>query len=176
MPEPAPTKATAVGFVTTRWSWVDHLRSGDEPQRLLARAQLSNAYWPAVYAHLRRRGYSSEDAADITQSFFADVVLGRDLLESARRERGRLRAIVLTALKRYCIDGMRRKAARGGTPLSLTPEILEREDQMITDAGDPDTAFDRRWAAIAVGEALARCEAHCVAGNKERHWRAFEAR
>jgi hypothetical protein len=44
-------------------------------------------YWPPLYAFLRHRGYSSADAQDLVQGFFA-FLLAEKTLSRADRERG----------------------------------------------------------------------------------------
>ena len=88
--------------------------------------ELLRRYWSPVYAFLRRRGWSRAEAEDLTQEFLADVVLQRDLIGRADRERGRFRTFLLAALRHFAIDARRRRAAReppGGT--ALLPEDPE---------------------------------------------------
>ena len=35
---------------------------------------LCQTYWPPLYAYVRRRGNSPEDAQDLTQAFFAHLL------------------------------------------------------------------------------------------------------
>jgi DNA-directed RNA polymerase specialized sigma24 family protein len=42
-----------------------------------ALADFCQSYWPPLYAFLRHRGYSSNDAQDLTQAFFAKLVLAQ---------------------------------------------------------------------------------------------------
>ena len=39
-----------------------------------ALAELCNLYWYPLYAFVRRRGHSPEDAQDLTQGFFLDLL------------------------------------------------------------------------------------------------------
>ncbi len=70
---------TGTPFRTTCWSAVARARSGDDAARKAALGELIEAYWPPVYAYLRARGMKREAAAELTQAFFADVVLARGL-------------------------------------------------------------------------------------------------
>jgi len=66
-------------FPVTRWSLV--VAAGD-PQRKEARSALVSLcehYWYPLYAYLRRRGYPSYEAQDLTQDFFVRVLEGRYL-------------------------------------------------------------------------------------------------
>jgi hypothetical protein len=171
-PEPSPA------FDTTAWTLLAQLHCGDAAAREAAERAIVNRYWPAVYAAVRAMGSSADQAAETTQAFFADVVIGRRLLEAADQSRGRLRSLLRTALKRYRIDMARREAVRDGGRL-VPLEKFEREEQQLTrviQGADPDSAFDRRWAAAVLEEALVRTERHFRQTGRERHWLIFEAR
>ncbi len=142
-------------------------------------------YWPAVYAYLRRQAIRPEEAGETTQAFFVNVVLTRELFESAEQGRGRLRTLMCTALQRYLVDQRRRESVRqrgAGWALveSMTgdEEGRRREEELLRGGapGPAEAAFERRWALAQVEEALRRCREHFEGMGKERHWRAFEAR
>src|SRR5881296_3352252 len=85
-------------FQTTHWSVV--LAAGD-PQAPGAREaleRLCRAYWYPLYAYVRRRGYTPEDAQDLTQSFFARL-LERRSIQGVEREKGKFRSFLLASLK-----------------------------------------------------------------------------
>ena len=134
-------------------------------------------YWPPVYAYLRRKRHRPEEAAEITQAFFSDVVMTRDLAGKADPERGRLRSYLLTALDRYLIDRSRRDGARG-VAIPIDQGALEREEDRLLRAEPTDESheFDRRWAFGMLDEAMRRCERHYRNGDKAGHWTLFEAR
>src|SRR5689334_18402464 len=136
---------TGTPFRTTCWSAVARARSGDEAERRAALGELIEAYWPPVYAYLRARGVGREAAAEMTQAFFADVVLKRGIFEQAEEGKGRLRSFLLAAVQRYAVDVHRRGEARGNGRL-VPVERLEREDALVDGEGSAERAFDRRWA------------------------------
>lgn len=171
---------THAGFRSTRWSLVDGLAADDLAVRERAIGELADAYWPPVYAWFRRRGLKRDEAAERTQGFFTDVVLGRELLAQASHERGRLRTLVLSALQRYDIDLHRRREARKSS-LHVPVEQIEREESLLAgrvaaEQGGPDEAFADRWDLAALENALREAEDHFVATGKAGHWRAFELR
>ncbi len=166
---------TDAGFRTTRWTLLGRL--SDPVQRAAAMDTLVRTYWPAVYASLRRSGRPREDAAELTQAFFSEVVLGRALLNTADPTRGRLRSLILTALNRFAVDQHRRRTAdpaRNGPALA----DLDLEEAIFgaAPASDPDAAFDRRWALVLFNQALERTERHFRESGKARNWEAFAAR
>jgi RNA polymerase sigma-70 factor (ECF subfamily) len=167
-------------FLHTRWSLIHGLRSDRVGERAEAGEKLIASYWPAVYAFLRRRGVKREDASEITQAFFVDVVLTRDLFQSADRGRGKLRTLMLTALGRYMVDRHRRNSAacRQGILAPIPGDGTLHEEAMLESAASlpADIMFERRWALAQVEEAVRRCREYFVRVGKERHWAAFELR
>ena len=101
------TSVTAIGgnahhgraFTTTHWSVVLQAQ-GESPAAQAALEKLCRAYWWPLYGYVRRQGYSPEEAQDLTQSFFAQLLERRDL-DAVRKEKGRLRSFFLASLKNF---------------------------------------------------------------------------
>jgi len=91
-------------FLTTHWSLIEAVGASDDDRRKALLGLLLNRYWKPVYCYLRRKGYNNEDAKDLTQGFFQEVVLGRKVIEKADRSKGRFRTFLLTALDNYVIN------------------------------------------------------------------------
>ncbi len=113
-----------------------------------------------LYSYVRRRGYSSEDAQDLTQAFLTRFLDKQDVRD-ARQERGRFRSFLLTSLKHFLLnDAQHRRAQKrggGATPLSLEFETAERRYLLEpVDTRTPETIFDRRWALTVLDRALQR--------------------
>jgi RNA polymerase sigma factor (sigma-70 family) len=148
-------------FATTRWSIVC-AAGRDDPAARDALATLCESYWYPLYAFLRRRGCTREEAEDITQSFLAHL-LERGWVRRADRDRGRFRTFLLTALTRFLANerGKQRTAKRGGgrQPLSIDFDAGENRYQLEpADEQTPDRLFERRWAMTVLERALARLE------------------
>ena len=163
-------------FVTTHWSMVVAAGGQLSQQQSAALEGLCRAYWYPLYAYIRRAGHSSEDAKDLTQSFFAHL-LAKNALCLADRERGRFRTFLLAALKHYLIDEHRRGTAlkRGaGEPL-LSLENQHGEERYRFEPADPvspDVLYDRGWAKAVLAQALLRLrEEHA----SSKHGPGFEA-
>ena len=167
---------THAKFATTSWTLVAALQDEDHPGHDEALEALASRYWPPVYASVRRMGRNRQDAADLTQAFFADVVLGRRLFDHAEAKRGKLRTLLLTALKRFMIDEHRRRKCRPDEGC-LSLDALEREERFLAREPevDPEEAFERRLAMVQLEEALRRCERSLVDGGLDKHWAAFDA-
>lgn len=171
---------TRLGFDPTRWTWVEALHAPEESTRANAAEALAKQYWPPVYAHLRSQGRSVDEATELTQAFFTDVVIGRKLLERADATRFRLRTLLLHALRKFLIDKHRRQQA-DPTRQALSLHHLKLEESInagLRDnatSNDPGGMFDRRWAIVVLHEALSRCEQHLKAHGHERRWSLFDA-
>ena len=96
-------------FGETRWTLVLTAADRDSPTAEEALAKLCEDYWRPLYAFLRRRGYKTEDAEDLVQTFI-ELLLKKNFLEQADRSRGRFRTFLLSALGHFLSN--QAKAAR----------------------------------------------------------------
>src|SRR5437667_8968058 len=90
-------------FVTTHWSAVLSAGRSDTSGAQQALEHLCQTYWHPLYAFVRRRGYSPEDAQDLTQGFFAHL-LERNAVSSVSRDKGRFRSFLLASLNHFLSD------------------------------------------------------------------------
>jgi DNA-directed RNA polymerase specialized sigma24 family protein len=106
-------------FVTTHWSVVLTAGQTNTTSAHDALAKLCQSYWYPLYAYVRRRGYSPQDAEDLTQEFFARF-LEQNWVERADREKGRFRTFLLSAMSYFLSnewDKARAQKRGGGVPL-----------------------------------------------------------
>ena len=158
-------------FPATRWSVVERAAAGSETERAAALADLCRAYWFPVYAYLRRCGESPHDAEDLTQGFFG-MFLRRGDFARADPERGRLRTLLLTALRHYVRDERERagRIKRGGERVVSISEDAEARFLSVADPGAAaDAQFDRHWAMQVLGRAMERLESG-QAGDRRRQF------
>jgi RNA polymerase sigma-70 factor (ECF subfamily) len=159
--ETVPPQRSA--FVTTHWSVVLTAGRSDTMRAQDALAKLCQAYWFPLYAYVRRRGHSVEDAQDLTQEFFARV-LEHQWIARADQAKGRFRTFLLTALERFLANEWDKARAlkRGGghpcVPLQLdTAET--RYGVEPTHDRTPEQAFEHRWALTLLEEVVKQLEA-----------------
>jgi RNA polymerase sigma-70 factor (ECF subfamily) len=134
-----------------------------EPVALSARealAALCEAYWYPLYAFVRRRGFRPDEAADLTQSFFASL-LERGSLGDADQSRGRFRNFLLGALDHFLANEWRREQAqkRGGGQVLLPLDFEAGEQRYLREpVGEltPEREFERRWALALLDQVLGR--------------------
>ena len=95
----APVNPRAV-FATTHWSVVLTAAPNDTTRSRMAMARLCQTYWYPLYAYVRRRGHSAQDAQDLTQSFFLHLLEQR-WVGRADPERGRFRSFILATINHF---------------------------------------------------------------------------
>src|SRR5437773_9712199 len=129
-----------VAFTTTHWSVVLEAQ-GESPAAQEALEKLCRTYWRPIFAFLRRQGHSPEEAEDITQGFFAQL-LERRKFSAIRKEKGRLRSFLLGALKYFVADEQRRAMAikRGKGQRLIPLEELRDDERIELEPADPVTA------------------------------------
>ena len=142
-------------------------RAGDSRAAL---EKLCAAYWPPVYAWVRREGHGHEAAQDLTQEFFAQL-LGYESLASAAPEKGRFRSFLLGSLKHFLINDWhranRQKRGGGKLPFSLDAmESFQREAVEPRDGDSPERLFERRWAETLLARANQRLRREYEAANQ----------
>jgi RNA polymerase sigma factor (sigma-70 family) len=149
-------------FATTHWTVVLAAGRSSTPQSAHALEELCRAYWFPLYVYVRRRGYSKEDAEDLTQAFFT-TLLEKNHLASLNSERGRFRAFLLASLKHFLANEWDKSQCQkrgGGTPhLSLDWQTADTKFQVAaTNEPEPDQAFDREWAQTLLAKVIGRLE------------------
>ena len=164
-----PAQSDAVAFATTHWSVVLTAQSRS-PAADEALEKLCRTYWWPLYGYVRRQGYNSEEAQDLTQGFFALLIERRDF-DAVRQEKGRLRSYLLTSLKHFLAKARRHELAiKRGEGRALVPldELLAREraDLEPADTLSAERIYERRWALALLERALGRLEEeYRVAGD-----------
>ena len=165
-------------FMTTRWSIVLSCSDSatDEQKAQAALAELCKIYWRPVFAFVCRKGHSVPDAQDLTQEFFGKVIKGR-LIQSADRNKGRFRSLLLKTLQRFLHDqGDKRQARKRGGDLRFVswddwmteaPSHFSIPEQE-SDNWSPERIFDVRWAATVVERALRRLGDECEKHGRRR--------
>jgi RNA polymerase sigma-70 factor (ECF subfamily) len=169
-----PRRAGRGRFPATRWSLVLETLKDGSPAADEALARLYETYRYPLYAFLRGRGHSVEEAQDLTQAFFA-FLLEKRLLHHADPQRGRLRSFLLTALKNFTANEHARQKAviRGGRAvvLSLDADAAEQRYRLEPATDEtPDKVFDRQWALTLLEGVMARLRSEAAAGGKDKQY------
>jgi DNA-directed RNA polymerase specialized sigma24 family protein len=164
MSDNRPDSQMLCRFPTTQWSRVVTASSRDALEAREALSGLCGAYWYPIYAYIRHRRYTAEQARDLTQDFFA-YVLERDMFAKADPARGRFRAFLRTVCARQLAARRDHEnaAKRGGgrSMVSIDPCDAERRYTLEPAHGmTPERIFDRTWALTLLERVVdrLRCE------------------
>ncbi len=166
-------------FATTHWSMVLAANPDEASETRARRAleELCRAYWYPLYAFVRFRGYSSNDAQDLTQSFFARIIETGGFA-SADPARGRFRSYLLGALKHFLANewhsGQARK--RGGGVRLIEWDALDPEARYAgasEQSDDPEHLFDRAWALETIDGALQALRVEMAKAGKTEQFDAL---
>lgn len=163
-------------FGSTRWSLI-LAAAGEGTLAHAALESLCQTYWLPIYGYIRSRTECPEEAHDLTQGFFVDL-LERESLSAADRNRGRFRSFLLTAVKNYLINQYTREAAqkRGGgrTFHSLDWDVAEsRLSTTRSSTRTPEQEFERQWALAILDHVIVRIAEEQKASGREREFAAL---
>jgi len=165
-------------FRSTRWSVVLVSAQSQAPQSKEAFAELCRLYWYPLYAHVRNRGYSAEDAQDLVQGFFLHLVEYKTM-SRVDRSKGKFRSFLLASLQNYISnEAQRARCLKRGGEVEFVPFDVEgAEDRYSLEPADrltPEKIFDARWAMALLGEAMNRLSQEHIAQGKAKTFQALK--
>jgi RNA polymerase sigma factor (sigma-70 family) len=172
-------------FPVTRWSVIDAVKSADPTEQARALDTLFAAYWKPIYKYVRLRwSRLVEDAQDLTQGFFAEL-LERELLAKYEPAKSKLRTYL-----RLCVDSFvlnqekaARRQKRGGAAIHLALDFPAAEGELAgatIDAASipsPETLeefFEKEWVRSLFALAVEDLRKFCAERERERTFRLFE--
>ena len=167
-------------FPATHWTDIVAARREGSPVAEEALNRLCTTYWYPIYAFVRRRGFSEEDAKDIVQSFFFHI-LERNLLGSADRTKGKFRSFLLGALNYFMANrkDFEQAKKRGGGAVLISLDEKTGEERYALEPVDnltPEKLFERRWALDLHEQAVLQLREEYRRQSKEQivdHLRPF---
>jgi RNA polymerase sigma factor (sigma-70 family) len=165
--------AGAANFNTTHWTIV--LACEDESDSARAQealASLFQTYWYPLYAYVRRRGYSEQDAEDLVQAFCLHLQ-EKHAVAKADRQRGKFRTFLLSSLQNFLANENERARAqkRGGGRglIRLDSEEADARYQLEpAHSITPDAIFEKRWAHALLEHTVAALREDFIVRGKER--------
>jgi len=169
---------TGERFLTTHWSLIENVKQHQDRDQAII-GLLLERYWKPVYCYLRRKGYGNEEAKDLTQGFFHEVVLNRHLIERADPTKGRFRALVLRALDQFLVDEKRKAGAGRRIPREKLVPLHIVSPPALPDAilgRSPEDCFAYAWKSALIDRTLVEVETECQAQRLQTHWQVFCAR
>jgi DNA-directed RNA polymerase specialized sigma24 family protein len=150
----------AAQFRTTRWTVIMLAAQSKNPAGKAALAELYRLYWSPLYAFARYRGYSPQDAQDLTQGFFVHVI-EHETLTRADPLKGKFRSFLLGSFQKYLsVDAQRARCVkRGGTGEFVSLDMQDAESCLLAQPAEnltPEKLFDAQWAMTLLGRAMTR--------------------
>ena len=154
----SPPPERLAHFQPTHWTLILAAAQSQAPGASSALAQLCQLYWYPLYAFARHRGQAPEDAQDLTQGFFLQLLEHR-MLAAADQRKGKFRSFLLAAFQHYLSDQADRARClkRGGgcefIPLGLESAEGRYQREPAGTALTAEQLFDARWAMVLLGRA-----------------------
>ncbi|PWU11403.1 MAG: RNA polymerase subunit sigma-24 [Terriglobia bacterium] len=166
--------ARPANFPTTSWSLVIAAAANPTDDSRASLATLCRIYWQPIYAFVRRKGYDTDQAQDLTQAFFT-AMLEKNYLGDADRERGRFRAFLLAAVKHFLANEWDRAHAlkRGGDRVAVPIDPIEAEAWYVPEAVEartPESFFERRWALSVLEQVMAKLRTEWAGMGKREYF------
>ena len=174
-----PPTEGAGSFHTTRWTIVMRAAQSQAQGGQSALAELCRLYWYPLYIFARRRGYSPDDAQDLTQGFFLHVVEHR-ALTGVDRLKGKFRSFLLASFQNHLSDAgdRARRLKRGGDKEFVQLDAEDAEERYRLEPVEfltPEKMFDARWAMTVLGEALKQLRQEYASAGKTSTFEALKA-
>jgi RNA polymerase sigma-70 factor (ECF subfamily) len=157
-------------FATTHWSVVMAAGEGNSEPSRRALETLCETYWYPIYVYVRRKGYGPDDAQDLTQQFFAQLI-AKQHLRRADRDKGRFRSFLLATLHYFLAREWCRahRQRRGGHCqfISLDQQMSEERYRFEpVDSDTPEKSFQRQWAFTVLKQTMNALASECAETGK----------
>jgi RNA polymerase sigma-70 factor (ECF subfamily) len=164
-------------FATTHWSVVLAAANEETPESSAALERLCATYWYPLYAYVRRRGYSPEDAQDLTQEFFWRL-LRKNYLAKIDPAKGKFRSFLLAAINHFLANEWdRAKAVKRGGRMEFLPLDHESAEQRLTEVArepSPEQIFERCWAITFLEKVLAQLRDEMAQAGRSEHFEGLK--
>src|ERR1700678_430721 len=148
-----------------QWSVVLQARRQDTARAMEALARLCQSYWYPLYAYVRLRGHSPEEAKDLTKEFFSRLLQNKTLAYM-KRDCGKFRSFLVSAMNHFLVDEARKAKLAKPEPLADSPlsEKLFEQNWALTVASVVYDRLKREYEELGKGELFAALK-HCLAGT-----------
>jgi RNA polymerase sigma-70 factor (ECF subfamily) len=165
---------TGGAFLTTHWSLIENVKQVDQDRVLIG--LIMERYWKPVYCYLRQKRYDNEQAKDLTQGFFHDIVLNRDLIQRADPSKGRFRSFLLFTLNQYLMNEQRRERAQKRIPNDKIVSLDSLDEPVLpqrVSTSSPEDSYNYAWVSSLLDHVLAEVKRQCSEQGMEAHWCVF---
>lgn len=161
-------------FATTRWSIVNSAGQKSSPEASEALESLCRAYWFPLYAYVRKRVANVEEANDLTQAFF-EQLLEKNYVAQANPDRGLFRSFLITAFKHFLSREWEKNRAlkRGGGRAVLSLDFQDGDSRITSEPASeqftPEQIYERQWAMTLLNRVVGRLRTeYDQAGKQEQ--------
>jgi RNA polymerase sigma-70 factor (ECF subfamily) len=166
-------------WATTSWTQILAARDAPSGEARAALDSLCQAYWYPVYAFVRRQGESPEDARDLTQAYFAQLI-EKGYLQDYDPARGRFRVFLMASIRNFLSKERERVRAwkRGGRAEIVSLDETDVEGRYRHEpAADltPEQIFERRWALTLLERVIERLRMELAGAGREREFDRLKA-
>jgi RNA polymerase sigma factor (sigma-70 family) len=161
-------------FPTTSWSLVLRAAAA-EPRSALE--QFCGAYRAPVLAYIRSHIADPQEAEDLTQAFFTNLVEAH-ALHTVRPDIARFRSYLLASVRHFLANERDKvNALKRGGRTTFLPLDGEGDRPMLEPRDDrtPELLFERKWAYLLLSRALARVRKHYERIGLARDFEALKA-
>ena len=136
---------------------------------------LCGAYWYPVYVHVRRKGHGPDDARDLTQEFFSQLIAKRRS-RLTDWHKGKFRSFLLAALDNFIERSQRLKRGGHFKFVSLGQTTAEGWSECEASENDnPERQFHKEWALTVLRRAMGALECECRARAMGRFFSEVKA-
>jgi RNA polymerase sigma-70 factor (ECF subfamily) len=166
-------------FPKTSWTLLAEAR-GEAAAAAGARDEFARRYYRPVYDYVTAMLRDRQEAEELTQGFFADVVVSGRLLARVDREKGSFRPYLKQAVRNYVTSYIRtsgrkkRRPAEELRPDQWSGQGWERLD--LAADNSPDAAFHEAFVRSLLEEAFGKVRAICEKRGQTEHLDLFVGR
>ncbi|MES2468989.1 MAG: sigma factor [Verrucomicrobiota bacterium] len=154
---PPPSAASVKNlFPTTRWTIVRSLNNGERRVRFTAWDEFCRSYQRPLQAWLNTRTRNPQQTEELVQSFLAQLPHKEHAIDALNPSQGKLRAWLLTCLKRHWINTLRLHR----------PDRADLPDDFPDPTPPSDDLYDREWAFSLASRVLGSLKDEYVARGK----------
>jgi len=147
-----------------QWSVVLQARRQDTARAMEALGRLCQSYWYPLYAYVRLRGHSPEEAKELTHEFFSRLLQNKTLAYM-KRDCGKFRSFLISAMNHFLVDEARKGRLAKPEPSGdspLTEKVFE-QNWTLAVANVVYDRLKREYEELGNGEMFAAMK-HCLAG------------
>jgi RNA polymerase sigma-70 factor (ECF subfamily) len=147
------------------WTVVLQARRQDTARAMVALTRLCQSYWYPLYAYVRLRGHSPEEAKELTQEFFARLLQNKTLAYM-KRDCGKFRSFLMSAMNHFLVDEARKGRLAKPEPLGDSPltEKMFEQNWALAVANVVYDRLKREYEDLGKDEMFAAAK-HCLAGT-----------